>query len=46
MITLRWIFRTWGVGMDWIDLFQYSDRWWALGYEVMNFGFYKMRGIS
>jgi hypothetical protein len=29
-VILGWIFRTWGVGMDWIGLFQDSDRWRAL----------------
>jgi hypothetical protein len=24
-------------GMDWIDLVQYMDRWWALVNMVMNF---------
>jgi hypothetical protein len=27
---LRWIFRKWNGGMDWIDLAQYRDRWRAL----------------
>jgi hypothetical protein len=25
-------------GMDWIDLAQGRDRWWAFVYAVMNFG--------
>jgi hypothetical protein len=33
-------------GMDWIDLAQDRDRWRALVYSVMTFGFNKMRGIS
>jgi hypothetical protein len=33
-------------GMDWIDLAQDRDRWWAIVNAVMSFGFHKMRGIS
>jgi len=33
-------------GVDWIGLAQDRDRWRALVNVVMNFGFYKMRGIS
>jgi hypothetical protein len=36
MIILKWIFRKWDGGMDWIDLVQNRDRWRALGNEVMN----------
>jgi len=36
-IILRWIFRKWEVGgMDWIDLVEDRDRWWALANAVMN----------
>jgi hypothetical protein len=37
-IILRWIFRQWDGGyMDWTDLAQYRDRWWALVNTVMYF---------
>jgi hypothetical protein len=35
-IILRWIFRKWDGVMDWIDLAQRCDRWWALVSAVMN----------
>ena len=35
-IILRWIFRKWMWGMDWIELAQDRDRWWALVTVVMN----------
>jgi hypothetical protein len=35
-IILRWIFRKWGGGMDWIYLAQYRDRWQALLNSVMK----------
>ena len=38
-ILLRWIFRKWDGGTDWIDLSQDRDRWWALVNAVMNLPF-------
>jgi hypothetical protein len=35
----------WG-NMNWIDLAQDRNRWWALVNAVVNLGFHKMRGIS
>jgi hypothetical protein len=35
-IILRWIFRKWDGDLDWIDLAQDRDRWWALVSAVMN----------
>jgi len=36
-IILRWIFRNFGEGMDWIDLAQDRERWRAFVKEVMIF---------
>jgi hypothetical protein len=33
-------------GMDWIDVAEDGDKWWALVVAVMNFGSHKMWGIS
>jgi hypothetical protein len=38
-IILKWIFERLGVGIDWIDLAQYRDRWRAFVYTVMNLRF-------
>jgi hypothetical protein len=35
-IILRWIFRKWNGGMDWIDLVQDRNSSWALVNAVMN----------
>ena len=35
-IILRWIFRKWDGGMDWIDLAEDRDRWRALVNGVKN----------
>jgi hypothetical protein len=36
MIILKLIFRKYDGGMDWIDLAQNRDRWWALVNAVME----------
>jgi hypothetical protein len=35
-VILKWILKKWDGGMDWIDLAQYRDRWWALVNAVVN----------
>jgi hypothetical protein len=36
MIILKWIFKKWDGGMDWIDMAQDRYRWQALVSVVMN----------
>ena len=36
-VILTLIFRKWDGGIDWIDLAQHRDEWWALVDAVMNF---------
>jgi hypothetical protein len=35
-IILKWHFRKWEGGLDWIDLAQDRDRWWSVVNVVMN----------
>ena len=32
--------------MDWNDIAQDRDKWWAVVNAVMNYGFHKIPGIS
>jgi hypothetical protein len=44
-IILKWIFKHWDGGMDWIDMAQDRDGWRVLVSAVMNLQFHKIRGI-
>jgi hypothetical protein len=35
-IILKWVFKMWDGGVDWIDMAQGRDRWRALVNAVMN----------
>jgi hypothetical protein len=35
-IILKWIFKTWDGGMDWIELVQDRGRWWSVVNAIMN----------
>jgi len=45
-IILKYVFRKYGVGMDWIDLADKRDGWRILVNAVMNVLVHKMREIS
>jgi hypothetical protein len=38
-IILKWIFKKWDGGMDWIDMTKDRDRWRAVVNAVMNLQF-------
>jgi hypothetical protein len=42
---LKFIFKKWDGGMDWIDLDQDRERCWAVLNAILNFGFHKTPGI-
>jgi hypothetical protein len=44
-IILKWIFRKWDEGMNWIDLVPDRDRWRAVVNAVMKLRVPKMQGI-
>jgi len=35
-IILKWIFKNWDGGMDWIDLAKDRDSWWTLVNAAIN----------
>jgi hypothetical protein len=35
-VILKWIFEKWVGDMDWIDMAQDRDRWWAVVNALMN----------
>jgi hypothetical protein len=43
---LKWIFKKWDEGIDWIELAQDRNTWWILVNAVMNPRFHTMLGIS
>jgi len=44
-IILKFVFKKWDGGMDWIDLDQDRERCLAVLNVIMNFGFHKTQGI-